>query len=57
MSNISITPGKNNVGAYINNVDLNNVNKVGTIQIKEALNQISSRTAPLLPLVKDLSCA
>ena len=27
MTNISITPGKNNVGAYINNLDLNNLEK------------------------------
>ena len=36
---LSITPGNNNVGAYINNLDLNNIDKVSASQIKETLNQ------------------
>ena len=30
---LSITPGNNNVGAYINNVDINNIDKVTANQI------------------------
>ena len=39
MNSISITPGKNNVGAYINDVNLNNLNKNLTGQIKDMLNK------------------
>ena len=39
MTNISITPGKNNVGAYINNLDLNNLEKNQTKDIKSILNK------------------
>ena len=37
MNSISITPGKNNVGAYINNINLNKLNKDLTIEIKKRL--------------------
>ena len=33
MKSISITPGKNNVGAYINDVNLNNLNNVRCLEI------------------------
>ena len=39
MNSISITPGKNNVGAYINNVNLNQLNNDLTKQIKDILDQ------------------
>jgi len=39
MNNISITPGANNVGAYINNVNLKNLNKNQIEEIKNTLNQ------------------
>ena len=39
MNSISITPGKNNVGAYINNINLNKLNKNLTIEIKKTLNK------------------
>ena len=39
MNSISITPGKNNVGAYINNINLNKLNKDLTIEIKKTLNK------------------
>jgi len=37
--NLSITPGTNNVGAYINNIDLKNLNKEKTKEIKNILNR------------------
>ena len=39
MNNLSITPGTNNVGAYINNVDLKNLDQSKTNEIKNTLNQ------------------
>ncbi len=39
MENISITPGKNNIGAYINNVNLNSLDSSITGLIKETLNK------------------
>ena len=39
MSNISINPGKNNVGAYINNVNLKNFDQNQVNKIKDTLNQ------------------
>ena len=39
MDNISITPGTNNVGAYINNANLKNLNKNKVKEIKKNLNQ------------------
>jgi taurine dioxygenase len=39
MNNLSITPGTNNVGAYINDVDLKNLDQYKTSEIKDALNQ------------------
>ena len=39
MNSISITPGKNNVGAYINDVNLNKLSKDLTDQIKDILNK------------------
>ena len=38
MKSVSITPGKNNVGAYINDVNLNKLNNDLTGQIKDILN-------------------
>ena len=38
MTNFSISPGKNNVGAYINDLDLNNLKKDQINQIKNILN-------------------
>ena len=38
MNSISITLGKNNVGAYINDVNLNSLNKNITVQIKSILD-------------------
>ncbi len=38
MSLISITPGENNVGAYIDNIDLNQSNQEQINKIKETLN-------------------
>ena len=37
--NLSITPGTNNVGAYINDIDLKNLNKEQAKEIKNILNQ------------------
>jgi taurine dioxygenase len=37
--NLSITPGTNNVGAYINNIDLKNLNETLSLEIKKTLNQ------------------
>ena len=39
MSTISITPGKNNVGAYINDVNLNQLNEQLSSKIKDILNK------------------
>ena len=39
MNNISLNPGKNNVGAYINNIDLKNLDQNKTNEIKNILNQ------------------
>ena len=39
MSNVSINPGKNNIGAYIDNVNINNLDKSQTNKIKNTLNQ------------------
>ena len=39
MKSISITPGKNNVGAYINDVNLNKLNNDLAVQIKDILNK------------------
>ena len=39
MKSVSITPGKNNVGAYINDVNLNKLNNDLTDQIKDILNK------------------
>ena len=39
MINISVAPGKNNVGAYINDLNLNNLNLDQKNQIKEILNK------------------
>ena len=36
---LSITPGTNNVGAYINNIDLKNLNETLSLEIKKTLNQ------------------
>ena len=39
MNNLSITHGANNVGAYINDIDLNNLDQNKTYEIKNILNQ------------------
>ena len=39
MKSVSITPGKNNVGAYINDVNLNKLNNDLTGQIKDILTK------------------
>ena len=39
MKSVSITPGKNNVGAYINDVNLNELNNDLADQIKDILNK------------------
>ena len=39
MTSISITPGKNNVGAYINNINLNELSEELTFKIKQALDK------------------
>ena len=39
MNNLSITPGTNNVGAYINDIDLKNLDQNKTREIKNILNQ------------------
>jgi len=39
MRSISIDPGKNKVGAYINNVNLKNLDQKQVNMIKDALNQ------------------
>ena len=39
MTNISITNSKNNVGAYINDIDLKNLDQDKAEEIKKALNQ------------------
>ena len=39
MNNLSITPGTNNVGAYINDIDLKNLNQNKIHEIKNILNQ------------------
>ena len=36
---LSITPGTNNVGAYINNVDLTNLNNNQATEIKKTLDK------------------
>ncbi len=36
---LSITPGNKNIGAYINNIDLNDIDSETTHQIKNTLNQ------------------
>jgi len=36
---LSITPGTNNVGAYINSVDLKNLDQNQTIELKKTLNE------------------
>ncbi len=39
MTSISVTPGKNNVGAYINNINLNKLENSPLNQIKETLSR------------------
>ena len=39
MSNLSITPGTNNVGAYINNIELKNLEQKQVNEIKDVLSQ------------------
>ena len=39
MTNISITNSKNNVGAYINDINLKNLDQDKAEEIKKALNQ------------------
>ena len=39
MNSISITIGKNNVGAFINNIDLNELNQKLINEIKNTLNK------------------
>ena len=39
MTNISITNSKNNVGAYINDINLKNLDQNKVAEIKKALNQ------------------
>ena len=39
MNNLSIAPGSNNVGAYINDIDLKNLDQSKTNKIKDTLNQ------------------
>ncbi len=39
MKYLSITPGKNNVGAYINDIDLRKINQNQTSEIKKTLDQ------------------
>ena len=48
MKNLSITPGTNNVGAYINDVDLKNLD-----QYKEEAAKVLWRYSPENPLVKE----
>ena len=38
MKNILITPGKNNVGAYVENIDLKKLDKNQIFKIKDTLN-------------------
>ena len=38
MTSISVTPGKNNIGAYINNINLNKLEDSLLKQIKETLS-------------------
>ena len=37
MNNISVSPGKNNVGAYVNNLDLNDLKDYISTLIKDIL--------------------
>ena len=37
--NLSITPGKNNVGAYINDINLRSLDRDQALEIKKILNQ------------------
>ena len=37
--NLSITPGKNNVGAYINDINLESLDQDQATEIKKILNQ------------------
>ena len=37
--NLSISPGKNNVGAYINDINLKSLNQEQATEIKKILNQ------------------
>jgi taurine dioxygenase len=39
MNNLSIAPGSNNVGAYINDIDLKNLDQSKTNEIKDILNK------------------
>tara|TARA_A100001015_G_scaffold278568_1_gene338899 strand:+ start:60 stop:452 length:393 start_codon:yes stop_codon:yes gene_type:complete len=39
MKNLSITPSTNNIGAYINNINLKNLDQNQIKQIKDTLNQ------------------
>ena len=39
MKNISITPGTNNVGAYVNDINLNSLDQAQAKEIKNTLNQ------------------
>ena len=42
MTNISITNSTNNVGAYINNIDLKNLDQSKAEEIKKALNKFGA---------------
>ena len=41
MNNISVSPGKNNVGAYVNDLDLNDLKENKTTLIKDILNKLN----------------
>ena len=54
MNNLSITPGKNNVGAYINNIDLKNLKQNQVDEIKNILSQLISEENKKKPITDEV---
>ena len=53
--NLSISPGKNNVGAYINDINLKSLDQDQAIEIKKILNSIKPPELKFHEISKDIN--
>ena len=53
--NLSITPGKNNVGAYINDINLKSLDQDQATEIKKILNSIKPPELKFHEISKDIN--